>query len=140
MNRSWIASAYGYLVCLVAVITFLISASRFVDSAFDLADPIRGRGGYYGPMGGSLSSFEAFRTTYMEQRPIRTATGETTLKSDSLTTEQLRARYEVLRADRIAQSRYTAMQGLVKHGLLILAAAVLFMTHWRWVRGLRETP
>jgi hypothetical protein len=27
------------------------------------------------------------------------------------------------------------MQRIVKHGLLVVFALVLFVTHWRWLRG-----
>lgn len=140
MNRfPWIAQLYGYVVCIVAVVTFLISVSGFVDAAFERANPLRGRGAYFGPMGGSFTSYEAFRATDMEQRPMRTlSTGATAPATDTLTTEQMRARYEALRADWIAQASYSATQQLVKHGLLILLAITLFVTHWRWLGGQRE--
>jgi hypothetical protein len=142
MNRfPWIAQVYGYLVCIVAVVTFLINASGFVDAAFDRANPLQGRGGYYGPDGGSLTSFEAYRATQTQGRPTRVAPGVASgPESDTLTVEQQRARYEVLRADRISQTSFGAMQRLVKHGLLMLVAIVLFATHWRWLRRQREVP
>jgi hypothetical protein len=78
--------------------------------------------------------------TYTEMRPLRTRDGSVAVATaDSLSTDQLRARYEAMRADQIAQARYFATRGLVKHGLLILIALVLFVTHWRWVRNQRDT-
>jgi hypothetical protein len=142
MNRAaWIAPLYGYVVCVVAVVTFLISTSGFVDAAFDRANPLQGRGGYYGPGGGSMTSFEAFRATQME-RPMRPSptTGLPASTGDTMTTEQQRVRYEALREDRIAQASFVATQRLVKHGLLMLLATLLFVTHWRWLRRQREVP
>ena len=41
MEKSFrVAQIYGYLVCLVAVITFLISITQLVNSMIDLTDPI----------------------------------------------------------------------------------------------------
>jgi hypothetical protein len=142
MNRfPWIAQLYGYLVCIVAVVTFLINASGFVDAVFDRSNPLQGRGGYYGPGGGSLTSFEAYRATQMEGRPTRVAPGAAPGPvADTLTTAEQRARYEAMRADRIAQVSFAATQRLVKHGLLMMLALVLFVTHWRWLRRQREAP
>jgi hypothetical protein len=138
-NRaSWIAPLYGYVVCVIAVVTFLISASGFVDAAFERSAPLMGRGGAYGPMGSSLGSFEAFRASYVDRKMMERRPGDP-MPTDTLSTDELRKRYEALRADRIAQMSYSASQRLVKHGLLILLAIVLFVTHWRWLRRQHDT-
>jgi hypothetical protein len=151
MPRStWIASLYGYLVCVIAVITLLVSVSGFIDAAFDRSNPLLARGGW-GGMGAPLTSFEAYRASmyYRETVPGRAVVvsdqvGSAPARplpppSDTLTTEQLRARYEALRADRIAQVSFSATQNLVKDGLLIILAIALFAWHWRWIRSQRET-
>jgi hypothetical protein len=132
MSRSWIAPLYGYVVCVIAVITFLVNISGFVDSMFDRANPLGGRNNY-GPYGGSLTSFEAFQATYENNRPMRTSPTPPA-PGDTLTTEQLRVRYEALKNDRIETTRYQSMQRLVKHALLILLSLILFATHWIWLR------
>ena len=155
MSRtSWVASLYGYLVCVIAVITFLVSVSGFVDAAFERSNPLLARSGWFGPGGASLTSFEAFRAS-QNDRSMMTAMssqpGAVVMSSgrpaparpvpatgDTLTTEQLRARYEVLRADRIAQSTFSASQSLVKDGLLIILSIALFGWHWRWLRTQRD--
>lgn len=142
MNRySWIAPVYGYVVCLVAVVTFLINVSGFIDAAFDRAAPLQGRGGAYGPMGGgggsSLTSFETFRATYDERERMVTRPNDRA-PVDTPSTTELRRRYEALRADRIEQMTYSASQLLVKHALLIVVAVVLFVWHWRWLRTQRD--
>lgn len=134
---TWIAPLYGYVVCVVAVITFLISLSGFVDAAFERAYPLQSRGGAYGPMGQSLTSFEAFRSTNNERMRMETRAGPAS-PSDTPSTAELRVRYETLRAERIEAGRFWASQRLVKTGLLMVVAVVLFMTHWRWLRGFRE--
>lgn len=138
MSRAvWIAPLYGYVVCVVAVITFLVSLSGFVDAAFERAYPLQSRGGAYGPMGQSLTSFEAFRATQNER--MRTEPRATpAAPSDTPSTAELRARYETLRGERIEQGQFFASQRLVKTGLLMIVAIVLFATHWRWVRGLKD--
>ena len=138
-STSRIAQIYGYAVCLIAIVTLLIVGSSFVDAAFDRANPLRSQNFRYGAYEGSLTSFEAYRATYSGDRmAMRVAPGPDgpvpVQPSDTLTTEQLRARYDLLRAEREASVRYGATQQLVKNGLLILLAIALFVTHWHWVR------
>jgi hypothetical protein len=138
--RSWIAPLYGYVVCVIAVVTFLVNVTGFVDATFDRANPLAGRESY-GPYGGSLTSFEAFRATYEDGRPMRVAPASTdpNPQRDTLTTEQLRARYEALREDRMIQGSYQATRRLVRNGLLIALSIILFATHWTWARRQRDT-
>ena len=64
-RRTWIAQAYGYLVCLIAVVTLLITLHGLIDAGFRLASPMEAEFGY-DPM---MSSFEGFRAARAEQRP-----------------------------------------------------------------------
>ena len=138
---AWIAPLYGYVVCVVCVITFLISASSMVDAAFARAYPLQSREGAYGPMGQSLSSFESFRASTHDRTRMETRPAGDRAPADTPSTAELRTRYDALRAERIEQVRFWGTQRLVKHGLLILLAAGLFAAHWRWLRGQREaTP
>jgi hypothetical protein len=132
---SWIAPLYGYAVCLIAVVTFLIGSVNFVEAVFQRMYPLQGRDGM-GPFGGSLTSFEAYRVSYAESRgsaPMREREG-VSVATDTLSTDELRTRYEALRADRIERSRFEATKQMVKHGMLILVSVVLFLFHWRWIR------
>jgi hypothetical protein len=138
-NRApWIALAYGYVVCLIAVVMLIVGTFNIVDAFFDRASPLQSREGAYGPFGGSLTSFEAYRATRMQQRPTRVGPSGNPETGDTLSTVALRAEYEAMREDRIEQVRHAASKRLVKHGLLILLAIGLFATHWRWVRRERE--
>jgi len=119
--RQW----YGYTVCLVAVITALLSLAGVVNNAFDLSSPLASDS-----YGASLTSFEAYKST--RSAPAQPAATETL--SDSV----LHARYEALRADRIVQRSFRARKGLVTDIVLVLVAIGLFGTHWRWLRRLPE--
>jgi hypothetical protein len=130
-RTSWVAPVYGYTVCLVAVITFLIAAGSLVDAVFQRSAPLQVD--RYSSGGGSLTSFEAFRATYTEGYRPR-APGDTSRSRDTLTTAQLRDRYEALRADVLARESFRGTQQLVRSGLMMLVAIALFVTHWRWLR------
>lgn len=118
---------YGYTVCLVAVITFLISVQAVVNQAFTLSNPLRASSRY----GSSLSSFEAFEAT-QDMAPRR----EPGDSAAPVPAQDLRRRYEVLRTEQIEQSRFDATRSLVASGLLMLLAIGLFLWHWRWLRAL----
>ena len=119
--RQW----YGYTVCLVAVVTALLSLAGVVNNAFDLSSPLASDS-----YGASLTSFEAYKST--RSAPAQPAATEAL--SDSV----LHARYEALRADRIVQRSFRARKGLVTDIVLLLVAIGLFVTHWRWLRHLPE--
>ena len=125
---SRVAQLYGYAVCLIAVVVFLISANSFIENVFALSNPLRGKNQFAEP---SVTSFEAYRSTANRFTPPTKEGGQPEVTSDSV----LRSRYEALRADRIEQARFEAERGLTTSGLLILVSLVLFGVHWRWLRG-----
>lgn len=49
---------------------------------------------------------------------------------------ELRRRYEGLRADRLARTRFNAQRDLTRSTIMLLVAAALFLVHWRWARSL----
>jgi hypothetical protein len=126
-RRTWIPQAYGYLVCLIAVVTMLITLNGLIDAGFRMASPLEAEYGY-DPM---LSSFEGFRATRAEQRPAR-APGES--GAPPPTDAELRAEYDALRQARLAQSRFQARRSVTTNGLLLVTAVILFAVHWRWLR------
>ena len=131
---------YGYAVCLIAIVTLLIALSNLVDAAFDRANPLQAAAGRYGYPDASLTSFEAFRATQPgQQPPDRSGPGvdpaSSAPRADTLTTSELRARYEALRADRVARVSFEATRKLVGSALLMLLALGLFVWHWRWLRA-----
>jgi len=139
-----IGQLYGYTVCLVAVVTFLTSANSFVKGLFALADPVSyGQEPFRMGFEPSLSSFEAFRATYMfgpsgamvSMARARGAARDTSQRVDTLSTAELRSRYEALRSERVAQVRQAGLSEVVTSGILIVLAAVLFGVHWRWLRA-----
>ena len=129
---SRIAQIYGYAVCLVAVIVGLIATANVVQAGFDRANPLLATGYYGGEPTGDLTSFEAYRASQGVQRPA--PPGEAAATRDTLSTAELRVRYEALRQGRIARVGYNATRQLVQHGLLLALAIGLFAWHWNWLR------
>lgn len=126
---------YGYTVCLVAVITLLISANNLVQNAFTLANPLQGGQSRFGGEP-SVSSFEAYRATYVRQPPGPDAKGPL---ADTASETTMRIRYDALRNDRIERARFESLRSVTASILLLALSVALFTLHWRWLRSKDKT-
>ncbi len=134
-----IAQIYGYAVCLVAIITILISITQIVNAAFNLSSPLRAEG--YG-RGGPLTSYTAYRREQLQRvnAPERTRAGGPVRDSVAVPTEaEIRQAFEDERLEQIGNVRFRAMRTLVTSTLLIIIASGLFFMHWRWLRREDQT-
>src|SRR6266702_2154611 len=119
MNRSpWIVLAYGYVVCLVAVITLIVNVDNFVDAVFDRAHPAQSRDFMYATpfdrMNGAPPQTVGLGPG---QAPSGPASSTATSRSDSLSNVEQRKRYDTWRAERLEQATYLATKRLVKSTL-----------------------
>ena len=130
----WIPQLYGYVVCVIAVITILISLNSVVNNVFEFAEPEMSRE-VTGEFGGR--SLEACRQRYMRTtsatRPVEPAAVSAAIPPDSV----LMALCSEERAERVVAVRHRALRSLVTSTLMLLVAGVLFAVHWRWLRGSR---
>lgn len=128
-KSSWMAQLYGYLVCLVAVITFLIALTTMVNAVIDLGDPLHSG---YTPAGTpSLASFENYKMDVLKSVQKDGA-------SVSPDEQTLRAMYESARNDKIMQVKHQSNRTIIVDAMLIIICLVLFVTHWRWLRTLAK--
>lgn len=124
---------YGYSVCLVAMIAGVASLLSLVENTLKLSNPaFHTETPWSGWAEPSVTSFEAFRATYDRAREMRVGPGAPA--PEPLPEEELRRRYEGLRADRIAHVRVAALRSLITSGLTLLVSLALFVGHWRWLR------
>ena len=125
---------YGYTACLIALVWALVSVTSIIENAVSLSAPeLRGIGEF--SIEPSVTSFEAFRTTYDRARRFGSPNPENA-SLDSLSEPELRRRYEGLRADRIYRGRAEARRSIIVSALSLLIAAAVFAFHWRWLRRL----
>lgn len=132
MDKARIGQIYGYLVCLIAVVTFLVSLNSMVGAAIDLSDPQYSSRSYADPR---LASFEVYRLEMQHRRasaPVE-AGAQTPEPAD---TAALRAAFEAARADHLRSVRFQAMRQLATSSVLTVVAAALFVVHWIWLRRL----
>jgi hypothetical protein len=131
---------YGYAVCLICVIVFLVSLGGILGAAFDLTDPVRAD--YHGGMGAEypLTSFPAYKIAVhrqAENRPggFRSPNGAAANNpAPTVSDDELRQNYEAERAERIGAVQFRAMRTLVIGLIFILLTAGLFTMHWKWLR------
>jgi hypothetical protein len=109
-----IPSLYGYGVCLIAVLVFLVASVAFVNNAFRVVNPALGvhhrqvaQHGFRRP-----GRFGNYGVTPGNAGP-RLATPS--------------------RTDRVQLGRLNAVRGVTLDIVLIIIAAMLFRGHWRWL-------
>lgn len=120
---------YGYLVCLVAIITFLICITSLINAVIDKSDPLHsGYGGYNTP---DLNSFEAYKLDLMKTVQQKDSNQKNILPDD----QTLRKIYEAVRQDKIDKVVFNSNKTIIVSSLIILICFVLFLTHWRLARN-----
>ena len=128
------AQVYGYLVCLVAVITFLICSSTLIYAVLDLGDPLHAG---FTPAGTpSLASYDNYKMDILKSVPKEGESAKTGYTPDDQT---LRAMYEAAKNDKIQNVRHDANRTIVIDSILIVICIGLFVTHWRWLRKLSRS-
>ncbi len=123
-----IAALYGYSVCLVTLIGFLMALPLIVGALVDLSDPVHAPRITGFP---STASFENYKAGVLIQWQALNDPTSLSVRPDEKT---LRAMYEALKAERIQRGELQAWRLLISRGLLAVVCAVLFITHWIWVR------
>jgi hypothetical protein len=138
---------YGYSVCFICVVVFLISLNGIIGSAIDLTDPVRAE--YHDGYGPTLplSSFAAYKVAARRQpgaRPQAEFVGPAAARAADtagrgnrpgvLSDEELRQNYDAEREERIGDVRFRAVRTLVSGLIFIVLTAGLFAGHWKWLR------
>ena len=127
------AQVYGYTVCLVAVITFIICTANIIPAIMDLGDPLHA-GGIFVPTGTpSLASFENYKMDILKTTQGDEQKAATSWVPDDQT---LRSMFEAAKSDRINQANHSSVRTIVVCSLIILISVVLFAFHWIWMRRL----
>lgn len=122
-----VAQVYGYAVCLVAVITFLISTTALINAILDRSDPIHSG---WTPAGSpSLASYDNYKLDVMK------STQKGTDAKDNFNPDEqtLKAMYEAARNDKIQLSNHQANKAILIGSLINLICIILFFTHWKWL-------
>jgi hypothetical protein len=130
------AQIYGYTVCLVAVIAFIICIANIIPAIMDLGDPLHA-GGNFVPAGTpSLASFDNYKMDILKNSKGDEQRTETNWIPDDKT---LRSMFEAAKADKISQATHVSVREIVVNSIIVLISILLFITHWIWMRRLART-
>ncbi len=129
MERSnRIQQLYGYMVCLIAVITFLIASSALVNAVFDRMRPAGIQP--FGPDGGSFEAYKRQQVAQAVAAQDKGRASEIPIPSDS----ELHRSYDTQQRNQESYAEWQATKSIVTSCIMLLTAALLFVFHWRWVR------
>lgn len=125
-----IPQIYGYTICLIAVITLLISLSEIITAFIDKQDPLHAN--LY-QMNENLASFEIYKMNVLKQTKTE---GETTTGSYIPNNDEIKAMYDAAINQRISTANHQYNRTFIVNGFLVLLSLVLFCTHWIWMKKL----
>ncbi len=108
---------YALIVCIVAIITFIICISILVSSIMDRSDPLLS-----GYSKNDLSSFENFKMDKLGSFKEN----QTYMPTD----QELRTAYEAAKENKINKVMHNTLNAIVVTAILIVIAILLFFTHW----------
>ncbi|MBS1544270.1 MAG: hypothetical protein JST14_11590 [Bacteroidetes bacterium] len=132
-NKNMGAQIYGYAVCLVAVVTFIMAMTAFVTALMSMSDS-QYVSGSYGSSELSLASFDTYKLDV--QRSLQGSGGSVQVPDD----QTLKSMYEAAKNDKIATERRQAIKSMTVSGMLIFISIVLFFVHWRWMKRISAEP
>ena len=117
-NKNKFIQVYAVVVCVVAIITFLISASNFISSAMDRASADEGSV--------TFSSFENYKMEKMKDIDKDQAY----IPND----EELRNMYQSGKERDKENNIHRANKSMLVNGIILGIAIILFGSHWRLMR------
>ena len=129
------AQVYGYLVCLVAVITFIICLADIIPSIMDLGDPMHAGSVYSMQSQPSLASFEKYKMDILKSSEKDKSENALAYVPDDNT---LRVMYNAAIEDKKLTAIHRAKRSIMVSSIIILVSVVLFVTHWIWMRNLMK--
>ena len=129
-----VSQVYGYAICLVAVITFLISTGGLINAIIDLGDPLHS--GFPFQNSPSLASYENYKLDVMKSYQKES---ETSKQSYVPTEETLKLMYDAAKNDKIQSSRHQSHKSILINSFLIIICTSLFIVHWSWMRKIAKS-
>jgi len=127
-----IAEIYGYLVCLIAVISFIITTGALIQALIDAGHPFQSKEVAY-----QTSTLVSFDNYILEKRQ-RTGmdTVQKAMVNDTLT---MRKMYEAERNDLIQKVNHRIRRDVIVNTSLLILTILLFVFHWKWLSRLTKT-
>lgn len=124
-----IIQIYGYTICLVAVITFIIAAVSLFNAVIDRSEPLHA--GWSQPGTPSLASFENYKMDILTANAKNGDKQSSNFVPDDKT---LRLMYEAAKNDKIQKNLHNSNKDLLVSSIMIIIAISIFLTHWLWMK------
>ena len=125
-KKQKIIQVYAVIICVVAVITFIISVSSIVSAAIDRTDPL-----YTGRFEQKLSSFENFKVDVLKS----TQKDQAFIPDD----KTINGMYEAAKENKIKNVQHRSYRTMMVSSLIIVICIVLFGTHWWLMRKIGKS-
>jgi flagellar biogenesis protein FliO len=130
-----VAQVYGYTVCLVAVIAFIICIANLIPAIMDMSDPLHA-GSQFVPSGTpSLASFENYKMDILKSTGKE---GEKSVSEYLPDDKTLMKMYEAAKTDKIDSANHVSVRSILVNSLIIVICVILFAIHWVWMRKLMK--
>ena len=129
-----ISQIYGYAVCLVCIITILISVPNVITSLIDLSDPMHAGSWYPAGKDRNMASYELYKVDILSE--YHGAKGDSTAYVPDEAT--ILSMFEAAKADKIQSATHIARRTVIVFTILTAIAVVLFIIHFRWMRALAK--
>ena len=120
-KKQKILQVYAVIVCIVSIITFLISVSSIVSAVIDRSNPI-----HAGRYEVNLSSFENFKMDV-----LRSTQKDQAYIPDDNTIEKM---FQSAKSDKILNIQHRTTNTITVSALIIVICLILFITHWILMR------
>ncbi len=120
-KKNKIIQVYAVIICVVAVITFIISVSSIVSAAIDRTDPL-----YTGRFEQKLASFENFKMDVLKT----TQKDQAFIPDD----ETINGMYEAAKENKIMTVQHQTFRTMIVSSLIIIISLILFGVHWWLMR------
>ena len=124
---------YGYIVLLVAVITFIICLANIIPAIIDLGDPLHAGPVYATQNAPSLASYENYKMDILKSKGKE---GEQISQAYMPDEATLKTMYEAAKEDRIQTSRHGSVRTIIVSSIIVLVSIALFLSHWIWMQRL----
>ena len=131
-KQNLIPQIYGYIICLVTLISTIIMIPFMIDYFVDYSNPVVSSN-----LSSQYRSFENYKSNYLENRDSgcdHNKKKEARLKIPVPSDSALKIKYDRERKNLIDQNTYQAKKNLVSKLLWLILCTSLFFFHWKWVR------
>lgn len=126
-----VAQIYGYTICLVSIIAAFIALTALANSIYNLQDPLRVNVFRSNADPHNLASLEGYKLDLLNNKGIPRENNSAPFYVPS--DQEIKSAYEAAKSDYIAAVRLNSYRSITVSLLTLLIAAVLFLTHWRWI-------